>query len=317
MYKQLSREQRYAIYLGLQEKKTLTAIALQIGCSVSTVCREVKRNTNRHGHYVFQHACEFAQFRKQRSAMNRRTPAHVIRQARKLLIEEDWSPQQISGWLLVNKQIHISHERIYQEIRADKSGILKEHTRHKMKYRHHCYRKRPTKVRTIPDRISIHDRPVEADGTRFGDWELDLIVGKGQRSALVTLTERFTNYTLMEYIPNKRPQTVADTVWKMLMPFIGHALKTITTDNGIEFMLHKQFARKLKTKVYFADSYCSWQKGAIEYANKLIRQYFPKGTDFNLITKDEIMEIQKKINRRPRKKLNFKTPTMVFYNLCR
>lgn len=94
---------------------------------------------------------------------------------------------------------------------------------------------------------------------------------------------------------------MADTVWKMLMPFIGKTLKTITTDNGSEFMLHEQFARKLKTKVYFADSYCSWQKGAIEYANKLIRQYFPKGTDFNLITKEKIMEIQKKINRRPRK----------------
>lgn len=316
-YNQLTSEQRYAIYLGLQEKKTKTAIARQIGCSVSTVCREIKRNTNRHGHYVYQHACESAQFRKRRSAMNRRTPGYVLKQARKLLIEEDWSPQQISGWLLENKQIRISHERIYQEIRTDKSGMLREHTRHKMKYRHHCFRKRPTKVRNIPNRISIHDRPPEADGTRFGDWELDLIVGKGQRSALVTLTERLTNYTLMEYIPNKRPQTVADAVWRMLMPFIGKALKTITTDNGVEFMLHEQFARKLRTKVYFADSYCSWQKGAIEYANKLIRQYFPKGTDFNLIAKEKIMEIQKKINRRPRKKLKFKTPTMVFYNLCR
>lgn len=79
----------------------------------------------------------------------------------------------------------------------------------------------------------------------------------------------------MEYIPDKRPQTVADTVWKMLMPFIGNALKTITTDNGTEFMHNEQFVRKLKTKVYFANSYCSWQKGAIEYANNLIRQYFP------------------------------------------
>lgn len=162
------------------------------------VCRKIKRNTNRQGNYVFQYACELAHFRKQRSAMNRRTPNHVLKQARRLLIEEDWSPQQISGWLLENKQIRISHERIYQEIRADRSGLLREHTRHKMKYRHHSFRRKPTKVRNIPNRISIHDRPAEADGTRFGDWELDLIVGKGQRSALVTLTERMINYTLME-----------------------------------------------------------------------------------------------------------------------
>lgn len=271
---------------------------------------------NRHGHYVFQHACEFAQFRKHRSATNLSTPAHVLKLVRKLLIEEDWSPQKISGWLLENKQIRISHERIYQEIRADKSGMLREHTRHKMKYHHHSFRRKPTKVRNIPNRISIHDRPPEADGIRFGDWELDLIVGKGQRSALVTVTERLTNYTLMEYIPNKRPQTEAETVWKMLGPFIGDSLKTITTDNGVELMLHEQFARKLKTKVYFADSYCFWQKGVIEYANKLIRQYFPKGTDSNLITKERIMEIQKKNQPATQKKLYFKSPTMFFYNLC-
>ncbi len=316
MYKQLSREQRYAIYLGLQEKKTKTAIAQQIGCSVSTVCREVKRNTNRHGRYVFQHACEFAMFRKERSSTNRKTPVHVLKQALTLLVEKDWSPQQISGWLLRSKRIKISHERIYQAIRADETGKLRQHTRHGMKYRRHKYRKKPTKVNFIPNRVSIHDRPAEADGTRFGDWELDLIVGKGQRSALVTITERLTNYTLIEYVPNKHPRTVADAVWRMMVPFIGNPLKTITTDNGVEFRYHEQFARKLKTEVYFADSYCSWQKGAIENANKLIRQYFPEGTDFNLITKDKIMEVQKKINSRPRLKLNFNTPTMAFYKLC-
>ncbi len=315
-YKQLSPEQRYAIYLGLQEKKTKTAIARQIGCSVPTVCREIKRNTNRHGHYVFQHACEFARFRKERCSSNRRTPAHILKMALALLTEKDWSPQQISGWLLKHKGIKISHERIYQAIRADETGMLRQHTRHGMKYRRHKYRKKSQKVKNIHNRVSIHDRPAEADGTRFGDWELDLIVGKGQRSALVTMTERLTNYTLIEYVPNKRPEVVAEAVWRMMVPFIGEPLKTITTDNGVEFRNHVQFARKLKTQVYFADSYCSWQKGAIENANKLIRQYFPKGTDFNLITKQEIMEVQKKINSRPRLKLNFNTPTMAFYKLC-
>ena len=316
-YKQLSREQRYAIYLGIKEEKTKTAIARQIGVSVSTVSREIKRNTNRQGHYIFQHACELAAAKKERSCANRKTPAWIITEALNLLTSYKWSPQQISGWLLKNKGIKISHERIYQEIRRDPKGTLRMYTRHKMKYLRHKYRPKVTKATNIPNRISIHERPVEADGKRFGDWELDLIVGKGQRSALITITERSTNYILIGYVPNKRPAVVADKIWKMLLPFKGKALKTITTDNGFEFAHHLTFAKKLNTVTYFADSYCSWQKGAIENANKLIRQYFPKGTDFNLITPQQIMNVQKEINSRPRLKLNFDTPTNVFYKLCR
>ena len=317
MYKQLSREQRYGIYLGIKEGKTKTAIARQIEVSVSTVSREIKRNTNRQGHYVFQHACELAAARRWRSCSNHKTPSWVINEALGMLRHNQWSPQQISGWMLKSKGISISHERIYQEIRRDPTGELRRHTRHKMKYRHHKYRPKPTKATNIPDRVSIHDRPAEANGTRFGDWELDLIVGKGQHSALITLTERSTNYILMEYVPNKRPAVVADKIWKMLLPFKGDALKTITTDNGFEFAFHKIFAKKLNTTVFFADSYCSWQKGAIENANKLIRQYFPKGTDFNLVTKQQIMNVQKKLNSRPRRKLNFNNPALAFYKLCR
>ncbi len=301
--------------MGLQEKKAQTAIARQIGVSISTVSREIKRNSNRHGRYIFTQACELTQIRRDRSCANRCTPSHILKLARQLLIEEDWSPQQISGFL--KKQgVHISHERIYQLIREDESGELRSHTRHKMKYRRHKKRHKPTKCSNIPNRTSIHDRPPAANGTRFGDWELDLIVGKGQRSVLVTLTERQTNYIIMSYSPNKKPRKIAEIVWKMLLPFKGDALKTITTDNGVEFSAHEQFAKKLNTTVYFADSYCSWQKGAIENANKLIRQYFPKGTDFNMISQTQIMDIQKKINNRPRMKLNFETPKSRFYKLC-
>lgn len=313
MYHQLTREQRYAIYLGLQEKKSRTAIARQIGCSVSTVSREIKRNSNSHGRYIFNQACEMVRFRKEKCSYNHKTEPWILRRALKLLVENDWSPQQISGWLLKHEGIKISHERIYQAIREDETGELKAHTRHGMKYRRHVKRPKATKATNIPNRISIHDRPEQADGTRWGDWELDLIVGKGQKSALVTLTERSTNYILMEYIPNKKPATVAETVVRMLFPFKRHIL-TITTDNGTEFAHHETIAKRLKTTVYFADSYCSWQKGAIENANKLIRQYFPKGTDFNLFTSQQIMDIQKKINARPRLKLDFLTPKQVFYN---
>ena len=311
MYKQLSREQRYAIYLGLQEKKTYTAIARQIGVSISTVSREVSRNTNRHGRYIFTQACELTQVRRERSCANRRLKQHVIDEALSLLVKKRWSPEQISGYLK-KKGVLISHEKIYSLIRADVSGELKKCTRHGMKYRRHTSAGKAT---NIPNRTSIHQRPPEADGRRFGDWEMDLVVGKGQRSALVTLTERSTNYLIMAFVPNKKPSVVAAAVWKSLCPFIG-SIKTITTDNGFEFRDHQTIARRLKTTVYFADPYSSWQKGAIENANKLIRQYFPKGTDFNLVPESEIKRVQALINERPRAKLNFENPKMRFYKLC-
>lgn len=312
MYKQLSREQRYAIYLGLQEGKTFTAIARQISRSVSTVSREVRRNTNRHGHYIFWEAVELTEVRRERSVSNRRIQAHVLKEAMKLLIDEDWSPKQISGFL--RKQgIYISHERIYQEVRADKTGEYRRHCRHKLKYIHHQRPKRKTAGRSlIPNRVSIHDRPADADGRRFGDWEMDLVVGKGQKSAVLTVVERSTNMFFQTKVQSKRPSVVARAAFRLMLPYKQY-VKTITTDNGSEFMEHRWLAKRLDATVYFADPFCSGQKGAVENANKLFRQYFPKGTDFRQIDQADMDVVQAKINRRPREKLNFDTPVKAFF----
>ena len=311
-YQQLSREQRYAIYLGLQAEMTKTAIARQIECSISTVCREIKRNTNRHGHYLYKDAHEDAMMRRERSASNRKIPQYVVKQAIKLLVEEDWSPKQISGKLAL-EGIHISHERIYQEIRKDQTGELKKHCRHKMKYRHHTHHKTKTAGKSlIPDRVSIHERPIEADGKRFGDWEMDLVIGKEQESAVLTIIERSTNMFFQSKIASKQPNIVAQAAYRLLLPY-KEKVYTITTDNGLEFKEHKWLAEKLKTTVYFTDTYSSWQKGAVENANKLFRQYCPKGTDFNLMEQAELDAIQAKINRRPREKLNFSSPKVEFF----
>ncbi len=312
MYKQLSREQRYAISLGLKENKTLTAIAQLIGCSVSTVSREIKRNSNRHGRYLYQDAQELTRVKRERSSANRRLPKHILKEALTLLQTEDWSPKQISGYLRL-KGIKISHERIYQEIRQDASGTLKEHCRHKLKYRKKGKRKRKSSGRTlIPNRVSIHQRPAEADGTRFGDWEMDLVIGKGQKSAVLTIIERKTNMFLQCKLPSKKPDVVAKAAWRLLLPYKDHVL-TMTTDNGSEFMNHQWLAKQLDTTVYFADPFCSGQKGAVENANKLLRQYLPKGTDFRLVDQRQLDIIQMKINRRPREKLNFSSPKIEFF----
>ena len=313
-YNHLTREQRYAIYLGLQEGKSLKAIARQIKVHASTVSREIKRNSTRLGRYSWRIAQESADIRKERTPGNRGIDNNVLQEALRLLKTEDWSPKQISGYLSMKSE-YISHETIYKRIRSDESGELRSHCRHKLKYRRHVKVARKTKVRNIPGRTSIHDRPAEADGKRFGDWEMDLIIGKGQKSAILTLCERSKNYLLMAKLPHgKNPEKVADMAIRLLFPYRKNVL-TITTDNGSEFACHKKIAKALGTTVYFADSYASWQKGAIENENKLIRQYIPKGTDFKELSENFIKEVQYKINRRPREKLNFSTPKREFFKL--
>ncbi len=313
MYKQLTREQRYAIYLGVQKKESLSLIAAEIGVNKSSVSREIKRNSTANGVYVWNKADERARSRKGRRPGNRRIPEIIKWRICRYIKEEQWSPMQISGYL-AREGTRVSHETIYKMIRTDETGELAAHCRHKMKYRRSGRRRRPqSKATNKRNRVSIHERPPEADGTRFGDWEMDLIVDK-YGNAILTLVERSTNYLLMEKLKyGKKAKPLAKAVWRLLLPFKGKALKTITTDNGSEFAEHEWITRKLNVPVYFADTYCSWQKGAVENANKLVRQYILKGTNIKTITDMKIKKCRKKINLRPRKKLNFMNPKQLFY----
>ena len=272
----------------------------------------MQRNTNRHGRYIFKEAVELTYIRRERSAANRKVKPHILNEALQLLKDEQWSPRQISGHLR-RKNIRISHERIYQSIRSDGTGELRRHCRHKMKYRRHKTRRKKHAGKTmIPGRVSIHERPREADGSRFGDWEMDLIVGKGQKSSVLTMVERSTNMFLQKKLSSKQPSHVARAAWMLLLPYKDHVL-TITTDNGSEFMEHEWLADRIGATVYFADPYSPGQKGAVENANKIFRQYYPKGTDFRNVEQADMDEVQRKINRRPREKLNFDSPKNVFF----
>ena len=207
-------------------------------------------------------------------------------------------------------------QTIYNHVHADASGRLAKHMPHELKYTRSVRATRPTKATNIANRTSIHDRPKEADGTRFGDWEMDTIVDS-YGHAIVTLTERSTNFILMERLKcGRKAVPTAKVVARLLFPY-REFVHTITTDNGCEFAAHLEITRMLsrggreRGKVYFADSYCSWQKGAIENANKLIRKYIPKKANFDDFSDSKIMKIQKKINRRPREKINFDSPNEV------
>jgi len=280
--------------------------------SVSTISRELRRNRTKKGIYNPKLANEMAQERSERAVHNSALKPGVLQRAIALLKEKRWSPEQISGYLK-KRGVKISKERIYQEIRI--CPDLAKYCHHHMKYRRHkakVYKNAGKSL--IPNRVSIHDRPAEADGTRFGDWEMDLVIGKGQKSAVLTVIERSRNMFMQKKLPSKKPEDVSKAVIALLIPYKEYVL-TITTDNGFEFRDHEDIAEALDCKIYFADPYCSGQKGAVENANKIFREFFPKGTDFRKISQQELNKVQYLINDRPKKKLGFSSPKVEFYKM--
>lgn len=307
----LTREQRYTISVMYKRGCKQKEIAATIGKDKSVVSRELARNRNSRGYYTFTSAQEIADARKRRLRKRRSFTSEVRNRIERYMRNEQMSPEQIVGYCKVKSYNMVSIERIYQFIRKDKEegGDLYKYCRHHLKHR-----KRPVGQHfPIKDRVSIDERPSEADGSRFGDWEMDLIVGAGNKGAMVTLVERSTGLSFIRKLKNgKDAKGVCEAVTAMLLPYKEHVL-TITTDNGPEFAEHLRLAKALDTHIYFAHPYCSWEKGLIEYTNKLYRQYIPKGANFDDFTEEEIRKIQYKINKRPRKKLEYKSPKQCFY----
>jgi IS30 family transposase len=312
-YKHLTQAQRYKIDALFKANHTQAFIAEQLGISKSTICRELKRNSKRLGKYSAVCAQMYANERKERFCKNRILTPKMQKIIGEKLSREQWSPEQIHGHCKVNNIPMVSHERIYQFIYQDKAegGALYKHLRVACKK----YRKRYGSINyhrhLIKDRVFIDSRPAVINNKqRYGDWEIDTIVGKGNKGAIVTVVERKSAFLLMAKLGGKKPRDLAKAVVRLLAPYKEKVL-SITADNGTEFAGHKYIAQKLKTDFYFAHPYSSWERGLNEYTNKLIRQYIPKKTDFNDYNEQYINEVNMKINSRPRKKLSFKTPIKV------
>ncbi len=315
-YHQLTSEQRSQIFALLQRKTPRKYIAQIVGCSEATISRELKRNSTEKGNYLWHKAHAKAISRRKRTTSNKKLDDILVWRIKEL-IRKDWSPEEIRG-VLGKENISVSIQTIYNIINADTTGELLKHRRHpnfKRRRKDGC---KPTKATNIANRTSIHDRPKEADGTRFGDWEMDLIVDSCGHAILVLL-DRLTGFVLLERLKHgKKAKPLAKVVVRLLFPYRKY-LKTITTDNGSEFAAHLDITAGLRMKglpdvtVYFADSYCSWQKGAVENVNKLIRQYIPKKSNFNEFSDEYIRNVGRKLNLRPRKRLNFSTPKDEFF----
>lgn len=313
--KHLTSEQRYVISALKKRGETLEIIGKELGVHKSTISRELKRNCTKTGKYTPHHAQEYANERKERFKHNRSFTHEVENRCIYYLIHEQWSPDEIVGYCNKNNLSIVSTERIYQYLRYNKQqgGDLYKHLRHRLKHRKRILNG-TCKVK-IKDRVSIDKRPDRINNREeFGHWEADLIEGKNHSGIILTLTERISKILFMKYLPTgKNALGVAKGIIDLLLPYKKSVL-SITMDNGLEFAEHKKVSKKFNADIYFAHPYCSWEKGQIENMNKLIRQYYRKKEPITKLNTLNIKDIQYKLNRRPRKTLEYERPFKIFYN---
>jgi len=309
----LTLDQRYEIEDGLEKNMSYSEIGLRIGKDKSVISREFKRNCDqRYNRYRAELADRRAKTRNKLKRKKVWLTSEIEFYVREQ-IKNDLSPEQIVGRAKLEQKDCVSHERIYQLVWKDKKegGELYKHLRTKGKR----YRKRGNSKDTrgiLKDRRGIDQRPAIVDKKqRIGDLEIDLIIGKKDREALLTINDRATGLLYVDKIKNKQALEIETKTIQLLENWTP-MLKTITSDNGKEFANHKSIAQKLEIDFYFAKPYHSWQRGANENLNGLIRQYFPKGCDFDNITRQQIIEVQTILNNRPRKRFGFKTPVEVY-----
>lgn len=315
-YCHLTMEQRYKIDALHKAGHKAPDIADQLDVNKSTIYRELQRNSSKRGCYNARSAHDISEEKKERFTHNRKFNRAMERFIRDKLSNEQWSPEQIAGYCKVNGILMVSHERIYQFIYQDKAegGQLYKHLRVASKKYRKRYGSGKKKRGMIKDKVSIDQRPDCINNKeRVGDWEIDTIIGKDKKGAIVTIAERATAFVLIARLEGKNALELARAVVRLMAPFKDLVL-SITSDNGLEFAMHKYIARKLDAEFYFAHPYSSWERGLNEYSNRLIRQYIPKKTDFNDVNDQQIRDITMKLNSRPRKNLNFKTPGSVFLN---
>lgn len=325
-YRRLSSAEREEISRGLAQGESLSAIADRMGRTTSTVSREVNRNSGKSGYRAFsaaRRAKERASSRKH--GKSRLSGEDRLREYVLEKLKKRWSPREIVKRMQeeypLNMTMRISHEAIYRSIYVLPRGSLKR-TLIKALRQERAYRRRQKYQNSeetrgkIADMLSIEERPREvADRIIPGHWEGDLILGKYKRTALGTLVERTTRYTILVPLKAKDATSVRKAYTKELRSLPKEITKTLTYDQGKEMSEHKQFTIDTDITVYFAHPGSPWERGTNENTNGLIRQYFPKGTEFDKVSVREIKRVEQELNDRPRAVLHWKKPDEVINQL--
>lgn len=325
-YRRLTSAEREEISRGLAQGESISAIADRVGRETSTISREVRHNSGRSGYRAFsagRRAKERASSRKQ--GKSRLANEDCLRRYVILKLRKHWSPREIVKRIQeeypCDMVMHISHEAIYRYIYVLPRGSLKRTLTRALR-QERAYRRKQKSGNNeetrgkIADMLSIEERPAEvADRVIPGHWEGDLILGKYKRTALGTLVERTTRYTILVPLKTKDAQSVRKAYTKELGSLPKEIAKTLTYDQGKEMSEHKQFTIDTGITVYFAHPGSPWERGTNENTNGLIRQYFPKGTDFSTVPVREIKRVQRELNDRPRAVLDYKKPDEVINQL--
>ncbi len=322
-YRRLNLMEREELSRMLAAGYSLRATSRALGRAPSTVSRELARH---HASPVTYRAVRAHQ-RAQRWAHRPRKPRKLavqsrLRRAVFTLLAQRWSPEQIARGLLqrypAEPTMRISHEAIYTYLYVLPRGTLKRELTRYLRQRHRF--RRPHKVRLIPrpiqDIVSIETRPAEvADRTVPGHWEGDLLVGHANASALGTLVERTTRFTLLVPLKAKDAATVRQAFARELRTLPAQLRRSLTYDQGPEMREHRLFTKQTTMRVYFAHRHCPWERGTNENTNGLLRQFFPSCTRFNRLSRKEIKHVQAMVNDRPRKVLDWHSPAHAFRQL--
>jgi IS30 family transposase len=319
----LSISEREEISRGIASDESMRSIATRLGRAPSTISREVQRNGGG-GKYRAARADKKAWERACRPKSCKLAGSPWLRHAIEMKLRVNWSPEQIAGWL---KREHpgdeskrVSHETIYRSLFIQARGVLKKEL---LQYlRSERTMRKPIHVGQledgrgkIPHAISISERPATIEDRAVpGHWEGDLIAGTNN-SYIATLVERHTRYVTLVKIDDKRTECVVTALIKQAKKLPGELYKSLTWDRGTEMKDHQRFTLATDIKVYFCDPQSPWQRGSNENTNRLLRQYFPKGTDLSLHSQSKLNAVARQLNERPRKTLDFETPAERF-NAC-
>lgn len=319
----LTLAEREVISRGLAMQLSMRAIATDLGRSPSTVSREIKHN----GGYADYRAVVAEKAAWQRALRPKTCKLAgrlgLIRLiARKLRCH--WSPEQIAGWLKRqypnDKNYHVSHETIYKSLFIQTRGVLKKELLACLRSRRAMRRSRYSSLKrqglgTIVDAAPISERPASAEDRAVpGHWEGDLIAGSNN-SYIATLVERHSRYVMLAKVKNRCTDTVIGALIKQSMKLPTELYKSLTWDRGSELAGHKSFTLATDIEVFFCDPHSPWQRGSNENTNRLLRQYFPKGTDLAVHSQSKLSAVARQLNERPRKTLEYETPAQRF-NAC-
>ncbi len=298
----------------------MRAIAAQLGRSPSTVSREIARN----GGYYDYRASRAEQAAWNRAQRPKRCKLACHKPLRRIVakkLQSQWSPQQIAGWLKReypgNEDQHVSHETIYKTLFIQSRGALKQELLQCLRSKRVMRRGKTSSLKgqglgKIPTAVSISERPASVEDRAVpGHWEGDLIAGSNN-TFIATLVERHTRYVMLAKIDNKNTQTVISALIKQSRKLPNELYKSLTWDRGSELTDHQRFTLATDIKVYFCDPQSPWQRGSNENTNRLLRQYFPKGTDLSVHSQSKLSAVARQLNERPRKTLDYETPAERF-----